>query len=161
MAGVDVAGASEGTHGVMVEAIRCHRGYPSLELMAEGTKPAKGGEHGWSSNGNDSYSKNQTRHNSPQQPQQQQSGNRSLSDWWGYHFGRGKTTSHEGRRRTGGLHEGDEGQTRLQRQRESGDVESLAERGNPSTQGSLSPIGVAATPSRLRPSTGQARVFPH
>lgn len=25
MAGVDVAGASEGTHGVMVEAIRCHR----------------------------------------------------------------------------------------------------------------------------------------
>ncbi|CAM9243035.1 unnamed protein product [Ectocarpus sp. 6 AP-2014] len=161
MAGVNVEGASEGAHGVMVDAIRCHsRGYPSLELMAEGTKPAKGEEHGWSSNGNDSYGKVQTRHHSPQQPQQRQSRNRSLSGWWGYHFGRGRTTSHEGRRSMGGLHQGGKRQTQLQRQGEGGDVENLAGRGNPSTQGSLSSSGVAATPSRRRPSGGQSRVFP-
>ncbi|CAM9303796.1 unnamed protein product, partial [Ectocarpus sp. 12 AP-2014] len=161
MAGINVEGASEGAHGVMVDAIRCHsRGYPSLELMAEGTKPAKSEEHGWISNGNDSYGKIRARHRSPQQPQQRQSGNRSLSGWWGYHFGRGKTTSHEGRRNMGGLHQGGKGQTRLQRQGEGGDVENLAGRGNPSSQGSLASSGVAATPGRRKPSGGQARVFP-
>ncbi|CAN0376609.1 unnamed protein product [Pylaiella littoralis] len=35
VADVNSRGAKEGTHGVMVDTIRCHRGYPSLEQTAE------------------------------------------------------------------------------------------------------------------------------
>eukprot|EP00752_Nemacystus_decipiens_P010771 g9583.t2 len=38
VATMDSKGASIGAHGTMVDAIRCHRGYPTLELMAEASE---------------------------------------------------------------------------------------------------------------------------
>ncbi|CAN0052437.1 unnamed protein product [Scytosiphon promiscuus] len=154
MAGMGLPGATDGAHGVVVDAIRSHSGYPSLELMTEATAAASDDERAWGQRGDAVDTK--------QPPPQQQPGLRNRTSWWSHHFG-GRETDKRAAQSSGGLEERasgqEQGQTRV------ADVENLVDQVQPSTERQpLADAGVGAGATGLSSRNGsskwQARIFP-